>query len=127
MYDNNINEMAELLKQRGIVSAEKLSAAVEALNEYWGDKIAHIWTVDDAYQAGNNQHRVLSPSEACEMLQRILHKADASIGTSWETLESYVDEYGREMTPVEKKKYESDYVTFHDPEPAEAATAPAGK
>lgn len=125
MYDHNINEMAELLVKNRLVKENKLGAAVDALKSYWVDKIADVWTVADAYKAANDAGRVLCESEACDMLQRVFQKFDASIGISWDTLQTWAEDFGRKMTPEEDEKFSESGDTISDPERPETAVVHA--
>lgn len=80
----------------------------KALTDYWSGRMAIVWDADDMHCAANRAGRVLTASEAGELLHRVCHKHDASVGVTWETLELYASDAGRPLTPEEKAKHEAD-------------------
>jgi DNA-binding PucR family transcriptional regulator len=55
-----------------------------------------IWTEEDVLEKAKERGIVLTKEQAEEILDRIDHKQDYSIGISWDTIDVYIDEYVRE-------------------------------
>lgn len=54
-----------------------------------GDAIAVVWHIDDVKSMDEN----LTDDEAREILERMYHKHDATIGISWDTIDAFIDMY----------------------------------
>ena len=55
-----------------------------------------IWTEGDVLGKAKERGIVLTKEQAGEILDRIDHKQDASIGISWDTIDVYLNDYVRE-------------------------------
>ena len=87
MYRHEIAGMAEKIAQIEQVDAEKIRKALE---EYWEDKIAVIWGVEDVQDLAENEGIELTKEEARDILRTALRRHDASIGINWTVLEVHI-------------------------------------
>jgi hypothetical protein len=55
-----------------------------------------IWTEEDVLGMAKERGIVLTKEQAGEILDRMDHKQDASIGISWDTIDAYLNDYVRE-------------------------------
>jgi hypothetical protein len=84
MYSHEINEMAnELLKAGVVADADK---AADVLRQYWGDKIALVWCVDDVKSIADSEGIEVTDEEAMEVLLKLKNNHDASRGVCWDDI-----------------------------------------
>ena len=55
-----------------------------------------IWTVEDVIERAYERGMVVTRSQAERILEEMEQKQDASIGISWDTIDSYLDEIKQE-------------------------------
>ena len=104
MYDHEIKEMREVLVKAGVLKPKE-KKFIAIMQEYWSDKTAIVWNTDDVHFAVNQNHEVVSEEVARNALQSVLHKHDASIGVSWDTLAEWAEPI-RKMTAKESAWYD---------------------
>jgi len=111
MHDHNINEMAEALAPL-LTNAKDQARAVGILRQYWDDKIALTWSIEDVHNVANEHDLALTNDEAWEILRSVLDGHDASLGVCWDTLWIYLQEsgLGRALTGKEKETVEADEI-----------------
>jgi len=63
-----------------------------------------IWTEEDVLGMAKERGIVLTKEKAGEILDRIDHKQDASIGISWDTIDAYLNDYVREHSEGIQKR-----------------------
>ncbi len=68
------------------------------LAEDVGKTIAHVWSVDDVITQAQSRDINLSEQQAKEILQRVDHGKDSSIGINWDTLDVHTDGYLKDMS-----------------------------
>jgi hypothetical protein len=56
-----------------------------------------LWMVDDV-MGSSNDHGAITRSQAEEVLHRMEHRKDASIGLNWDVLNYYLDQVMEEET-----------------------------
>jgi hypothetical protein len=95
MYSHQISEMAELLAKTVKLPMEPAARTamildfVHALSNYWSDKIAITWSLDDVRHVAEMHAEDYTCSEAQlrECLHNILHGSSADIGVTWATID----------------------------------------
>ena len=87
MHQNHIWGMAERLIEKGLNGPSQREEIVAALQECWIDKIADIWDIHDVQQQADEMSIELTDDESREVLQRVLHDHDATIGINWDTID----------------------------------------
>ncbi len=82
MHNHNLDGMADMLIEFGIIQPTDKEKAVEALQKYWGNKIADVWTLDDVMgqAADMTLPRAFSEDDGLCVLHRLPHVMDATIG-----------------------------------------------
>lgn len=84
----HISDMVDLLIPLQ-VSPAKRQEAIDRLSEYWKDKIALVWRVEDIQDHIWDQFQVeLTEEDARDFLQRLLHKHDADVGLCWSVIDA---------------------------------------
>lgn len=96
MYHHHIQEMATSLVEAGVAIEKEQVELV--LSNYWANKIAIIWCIDDVHgiqkdcdkETGKSS---LTDEQALEILSLALDGHDCSHGISWESLRYWSQEY----------------------------------
>lgn len=70
----------------------------EILADDVGKTIYHSWHIDDVISQAQSRDINLSDQQAIEILQRVDHHKDASIGINWDTLDVHTDQYLKDMS-----------------------------
>jgi len=102
MHDYIIKEMADLVCKE-IGSADfpaetKISEKVEsALEQYWADKIACIWSVEDVHFQAKQDEVKVTDEQAVEVLELVHRKMDANLGINWDVLSEGISTILREQ------------------------------
>ena len=81
--------------------------AEKILNRYWQDKMALVWTVQDAHRAANEIEYALTETEARELLQDVHEHHNPQYGLQWKDLTDRIreDVLGRRMTEREVNRF----------------------
>lgn len=90
MYDYMIEEMADAIAKELRVDNND---ALRVLHQFWEDKIAHVWQVDDVLECAMNTGKPITRADALELLQNIFDDLDSELGITWTTLEVELQEY----------------------------------
>uniref|UniRef100_A0A6M3L954 Uncharacterized protein n=1 Tax=viral metagenome TaxID=1070528 RepID=A0A6M3L954_9ZZZZ len=107
MYEHHIDEMTKAIMKRAINtfvlnSNPEIDQHIrEALFSYWHDKIAIVWTVEDVQEYARENHAdgiKLTDDQAREILNDVFDNTSAEYGISWETIDSYICDYIREVS-----------------------------
>jgi hypothetical protein len=85
MHQHQIEAQAELLSERLGVEAQAVAAVLE---EYWKDRIASIWDIEDV----QSKRPSLTDDQAREVLDRVEDNHDANYGINWEIIDVNIDE-----------------------------------
>jgi len=104
MYLHEIQDMRKFLLAKGVLVAGE-EWFVPAMQEYWSDKIAIVWTTDDVHFAVNQHHQAVSEEVAQQALQSALDHHDAEYGVTWITLAGCAEPC-REMTEFEAEWFD---------------------
>jgi len=88
MHDHQICEMCYHLVKAGLISDPV--QAQKVLADYWADKIAVVWGVEDVKSTMAEWHEVeidaISDETALEVLQTVFENHDCNYGINWETI-----------------------------------------
>jgi len=95
MYEHHIKDMATSLVEAGLATDGQQVELV--LSQYWTDKVAVVWSVDDVHAVQENfdedkETSSLSEEQAQSILQKAFDKHDASEGITWEGLRYWSEE-----------------------------------
>ena len=71
--------------------------------------MALVWSVEDVHRAANERKRVLTNTEASEILRTLLNQHNPQLGIRWEDLWAHLDLYapGRKMSSAELNRFVS--------------------
>ena len=110
MYQHHIREMAQAIianaEDRCIAQKDSREPVwkiteqqiIEALDKYWDNKIADVWTIEDVQEWAETQRKLkISKRKAKEILKEIHNKIDAEFGIQWGVIDHYVSEYEYEL------------------------------
>jgi len=88
MYDHHICGMCDHLVATGLISDPVQVKKV--LADYWADKIAVVWGVEDVKDTMAEWHEVeidvISDETALEVLHTVFEQHDCNFGITWETI-----------------------------------------
>ena len=81
--------------------------AAWALEKYWSDKIALVWTMNDIHKAANERGLALTKQEAKALLDDLAKHYNPQYGIKWIDLWDLIENsgYGRKMTKREVKAF----------------------
>ena len=88
MKQETINEMARFIAKSSNLNLEQITAA---LNEYWADKIAVIWTRADILLSAWQRSLLLTNAQADIVLGELLRHYDPEQGITWDHIEAELD------------------------------------
>ncbi len=92
MYDHHICEMCDHLVKVKLISDPV--QAQKALADYWADKIAIVWDVEDVKSTMAEWKEVevnaISEQAALEVLHTVFKNHDCNYGISWETIRATI-------------------------------------
>ena len=105
MHDHFIDQMVRKLTP----SLKDPDQARKILNRFWTTKMALVWGVEDIHRAANERKRVLTDTEAAQILQILLHQHNKQLGIRWSDLWAHLDLYapGRKMSGTELNRFVS--------------------
>jgi hypothetical protein len=87
MNQYQIEAQAQLLSERFGMEAQ---AVVAVLKEYWKDRIASIWTIEDVAEVSPG----ITDEDAMAVLDAALDNHDANIGINWDVLRFHAENLG---------------------------------
>jgi hypothetical protein len=97
MYNYMLLEMAEAISAKcGARSEDAMRAKQlfhQALIDYWQDKIAHVWQVDDMFETARRAGKPITHADAIELLKNVFDSHDSDIGITWMTLDAALEDY----------------------------------
>lgn len=88
MNDYHIQAMTEVVFESLHNQKPNKKIIEQALQEYWQDKIASVWTVEDILTIDPT----LTKDECTEVLYNIYENFNAELGITWDTLQLAIDE-----------------------------------
>ena len=102
MYDHVLEEMADAIAfELNVTSNNVLSV----LNQYWQDKIAHVWQVDDMLESAHRAGKPITRTDAAGLLHNVFDHLDSSMGISWTNLEVALEDYHFVLKTWPEEKY----------------------
>ncbi|HEY6169294.1 MAG TPA: hypothetical protein VI454_14730 [Verrucomicrobiae bacterium] len=98
-----IDELLAVLKP----AIKSRRSARQALEKYWADKIALVWTTVDVHRAANEKETVLSETEARELLIELHTHYNPQYGIQWRDLSELIlnSGKGRDMKKQELHRF----------------------
>jgi hypothetical protein len=75
-----------------LVAGKTEKEAFEAIEEYWEDKIAIVWQIDDVQCIAKDMDIHIADDQAIEVLQTLQKNHDAEYGICWETIRYHVQD-----------------------------------
>jgi hypothetical protein len=102
MYDYILEEMADAIAKELRVDNND---ALRVLHQFWEDKIAHVWQVDDALECAMNAGKPITRADALELLQNIFEDLGSELGITWGTLEVQLQEYHLDLKRLPEDQY----------------------
>ena len=99
MHDHHIKDMVRRLSP--ILKDE--SKAERILKNYWSNKMAVVWSIEDVHRAANEQEVALTRKEAIQVLQTLHDQHNAQYGIKWEDITNLIQDrvLGRKLTKAE--------------------------
>jgi hypothetical protein len=85
MYDHHIRDMAKLAHGKSLEDAEK------ALKEYWRDKAAFVWQVEDVLDRAKDMGKEITEDQALDVLSAMESDHDCCIGINWDVIDYHTD------------------------------------
>lgn len=99
MYSHHISDMVKAIGKAHtsvILSPSDLKKVKKAIEEYWDDKIAISWSIEDVISRAEEYEVDLTKEQARELLEQLLDNHDACIGINWDVMDFYIEEFKRE-------------------------------
>lgn len=117
MYDYMLEEMADAIARECHTDHNEV---LRVLGQYWQDKIAHVWQVQDVLEAAHRAEKPITRKDARSILDEILHDLDSELGITWQTLSAALDAYSLDfhhLTPEAHKQVVGTFEVWrlHDP------------
>ena len=105
MHDHFIDQMVRKLKP----VLKDPSQARKILNRFWTSKMALVWDIQDIHRAANERKRVLTDTEAVQILQILHQQHNKQLGIRWSDLWDHFDLClpGRRMSKAELNRFVS--------------------
>jgi hypothetical protein len=85
MYDHHIRDMATL------VVGKSQEDAYKALKEYWRERIAVSWSVDDVIGRAEDRDISITEEQALDVLNSLEHNHDCNEGINWLVIDCHID------------------------------------
>lgn len=98
MYDHHINNMTNRIRKRLGLSVDAGEQVRDELYDYWEDKIAVVWCVEDVLGLAEQEELDTSREQAIEVLDYIHEHLDASQGITWDNIERAIEELKNETS-----------------------------
>lgn len=92
MYEHHLKDMAFLLVDAGLL--QEPSKAEEILANYWADKIAIVWGVEDVKEVMADWHEEvvdnISDEKALQFLSKVFDEHDCNFDVTWDVIRAVV-------------------------------------
>lgn len=117
MYDYMLEEMAEAIGRECHVDHNNV---LHVLGQYWQDKIAYVWQVEDVLKAAHRAEKPITRADARGILEQVFHDLDSELGITWQTIDTALDEYVLDFLRLKPDTYNQVVGVFevwrlHDP------------
>jgi len=93
MTDHSIRQMVNTLIDNNMIDKKNIHQSIYLLQNYWNDKVAHIWCTDDVITEAERNGITLTEYEALTILDAVGKNIDSNVGVNWDVLSCYIDEY----------------------------------
>ena len=97
MYNTNIEEMTTAILSSfdkeaccNVLPLNAKEIIQKALEQYWSDKVAIIWSIDDVFSKADEMEIKLTDEEAEDILNELLDDHDCSRGITWDNIEETI-------------------------------------
>ena len=103
MHDHFIDQMVRKLTP----VLNDPAKAKKILDHFWETRLALVWTVEQVHRAANERKRVLTNTEAVQVLETLHEQHNPQTGLKWEDLWDHIDLYspGRKMSESEITRF----------------------
>lgn len=103
MHEQHISGMMKALSP---VLKNKFKAK-SALEHYWRNQMAIVWSIKDVHTAANERETALTNKEARGILQELHKNHNAQYGIKWEDLIALIEQSvaGRKLTKSELNRF----------------------
>ena len=102
MHAYMLEEMADAISQKLHM---KNNDVLRILHQYWNDKIALTWHVQDMLNAALNVGKPITQADAGALLYSMFEDHDPDVGISWQTLEIELQEYHLNLERLPEDQY----------------------
>lgn len=109
MYDYMIEEMADAIAKELHVDNND---ALRVLHQYWQDKIADVWQVDQMLECACDAGKPITRADAAELLHNVFEDYDSELGINWMTLGIEVQEYHLSLKRLPPDQYNEVHGVF---------------
>ena len=105
MHDHFIDQMVRKLKP----VLKDPPQARKILGRFWNTRMALVWDIQDIHRAANERKRVLTDTEAAQILQILHQQHNKQLGIRWSDLWDHFDLClpGRRMSKAELNRFVS--------------------
>jgi hypothetical protein len=90
MHTHMLEEMSDSVAEHCGANRDDV---LHILSEYWSDKIAHVWQVEDVIKAAVRRGIPTTVQVANDSLQNIFDHLDCEYGITWTTIEVALEDY----------------------------------
>ena len=114
MHTKYLKEMVRALRP----ALKDPAKAQVILEQFWTDRKAVVWEINDVHRAANERDLVFTNDEARTIFVKFMdsyNRYDRELGINWLRLMDIIDEscLGRKITPQELKRFlEKDIITI---------------
>jgi ClpP class serine protease len=98
MHSYQVSKMVQQLQKDGLILKSEIKDAENSLKEYWENKIAITWSVEDIMDRARDISISITEDQAKEILQQVLNRHDASIGVNWDVFDDYIIDAGLDLS-----------------------------
>lgn len=102
MYDYMLEEMADAIARECHVDNNDV---LRVLGQYWQDKIAHVWQVEDVLEAAHRAEKPITRTDAQTILEQIFDDLDSDLGITWLTVDVALEEYSLDFNTLTPEAY----------------------
>jgi hypothetical protein len=93
MYSYIIAEMIQALVKNNIIQEQDADTAETIIKNEWKSKIAIVWNATDIQSRAKTLNINVTDDDAEEILSVLMWNHDASIGITWDYIDSVIQEY----------------------------------
>jgi len=109
-------------------SLKSVAKAEHLLTDYWGDKIALVWTIKDVHRAANESKTVLTEQQARTILISLHQHHNPQYGLRWSDLAETIQQsgLGRDIRERELHRFVHRDVLIIQPPTKKEPSCPTG-